>query len=274
MSDGTTHPDRRHIRWLVPLPVIAAAALLAVGVAGYLTLRTGQVEQPASALLSAGMVATGVGTIDSLRLPDGTRIVVGPLSSIKIAEGYGTDSREVEVRGDVYFEVVHDSSGPFTVHALGATVQDIGTKFTVRTDAAEGVAVSVSEGSVSLRSTNQAEVRARVVLQRGERGVLMPDGQTVKRRGTADDMAWLRGQLVFHEAPITEVASSVHRWYGIELRVPDASLATRHITATFSSEPPERVLEVIRLALGAQLERRGDTVIVTRAKGAGVARLR
>jgi transmembrane sensor len=214
------------------------------------------------------MIATGVGALDSLRLPDGTQIVLGPLSSVRIAKGYGTTSREVDVSGDAYFEVVHDSSKPFVAHALHATVQDIGTKFAVRTDAAEGVAVSVSEGSVSLQGTNPGRggvggsAGGAIVLRPGERGVVRPDGQTMKERAAPDDMAWLRRQLVFRETPLPEVAASLHRWYGIELRVPDTSLAARHLTATFSGEPPERVLEVIRLVLGADIERRGDTAIV------------
>jgi transmembrane sensor len=87
----------------------------------------------------------------------------------------------------------------------------------------------------------------------------------MKERAAPEDMAWLRRQLVFREAPLPEVAASLHRWYGIELRVPDTSLAARHLTATFSGEPSERVLEVLRLVLGADIERRGDTAIV-RAK--------
>lgn len=257
---------RREVRWRVPLPAIAAAALFAIGLAGYFTMRTRKIELPPP--LSARMIATGVGALDSLRLPDGTRIVLGPLSSVRIAKGYGTTSREVEVSGDAYFEVVHDSSRPFVAHALHATVQDLGTKFAVRTDAAKGVAVSVSEGSVSLQGTNQNRggvgggTSRAIVLKPGERGVVLPDGQTVKERAAPDDMAWLRRQLVFREAPLPEVAASLHRWYGIELRVPDTSLATRHLTATFSGEPPERVLEVLRLVLGADIERRGDTAIV------------
>ncbi len=257
---------RRPVRWHVPLPAVAAAALLAIGAAGYLTMRTRRIElQPPP---SAQMIATGVGVLDSLRLPDGTHVVLGPLSSVKIAQGFGLTSREVDVRGDAYFEVVHDSSKPFTVHALHATIHDVGTKFAVRTDAAEGVAVSVTEGSVSLQGTNPSRggvgtsPRGPIVLRPGERGVVGPDGQTVKKRAASEDMAWLRRQLVFREAPLPEVAASLHRWYGIELRVSDAALAARHLTATFSGEPPERVLEVIRLVLGADIERRGDTAFV------------
>jgi transmembrane sensor len=77
----------------------------------------------------------------------------------------------------------------------------------------------------------------------------------------------MRGQLVFREAPLAEVVASLRRWYGIELRVADTSLGSRHLTATFSSEPPDRVLEVIRLVLGADIERRGDTAIVRPTRG-------
>jgi transmembrane sensor len=253
----------RQPRWRVPFPAIAAAALLAIGVAGYLTLHSR--ESAPVAVAAARMVATGVGALDSLRLPDGSRAVLGPLSSITIASGYGATRRDVDVRGDVYLDVVHDPSKPFTAHAPGATIQDIGTRFTVRTDAPDGVAVSVSQGSVSLQGANRPT--GGVVLHPGEKGVVLPSGNTEKRRGVPEDMAWLRGQLVFREAPISEVIASLHRWYGINLRVADPALASRHLTATFSGEPADRVLDVIRLALGAQIERRGDTAIVRATNG-------
>ena len=252
----------RKVRWMVPFPAIAAVGLLAIGIAGYLAMRGNKpapVQQAAAP--SAQMVATGVGAIDSLRLPDGTIAVIGPMSSIKLASGYGTDRREVEVHGDVYLEVVHDASKPFTAFAEGAKIQDIGTKFAIRTDAVRGVVVSVTEGSVSLQGANAGRGPA-VILKPGERGVLPPDGRAAMERGTPEDLAWMRRQLVFREAPLTEVAASLHRWYGIQLSVRDPLLASRHLTATFSGEPPERVLEVIRLVLGADIERRGDTAIV------------
>jgi transmembrane sensor len=207
------------------------------------------------------MVATGVGAIDSLRLPDGTIAVIGPLSSIKLASGYGTDRREVEIHGDVYLDVVHDSAKPFTAFAEHARIQDIGTKFAVHTDSARGVVVSVTEGSVSLQGVNVGRGPG-VVLKPGERGVLPPDGRASTERGTPEDLAWMRRQVVFRETPLSDVATALHRWYGIELSVRDPLLASRHLTATFSGESPERVLEVIGLVLGADIERRGDSAIV------------
>jgi len=214
------------------------------------------------------MFGTGVGARDSLTLPDGTRVMIGPLSSVTIPAGYGKTSRSIEVKGDAFFDVVHDAGKPFTVNAGGAAIVDVGTKFAVRSDDPEGVSVSVSEGSVSLRQVN-TPVQQGVVLKAGDNGVLQHGGQVIARRGavTDDDVAWMKGRLVFREASISEIAMSMRKWYGIELKVPDRMLASRHITASFAGETPERVLEVIRLALGAEIERHGDTAIVRSAKG-------
>jgi transmembrane sensor len=248
----------------VPVPAIAAAGLLVVGLGSWLAL--GKKNEPA-AVTASRMIATGVGVRDSLTLSDGTKVVLGPLSSVKVHAGYALAGREVEVRGDAYFEVVHDSSKPFTVYAGNATIRDIGTKFAVVSNDSGDVGVSVKEGSVSLAQGKSPE--AATVLKAGDHGTLDRGGKVVTRHSAAtdEDLAWLNGRLVFREAPLSEVASSMRRWYGINLQVADPSLANRHITATFSGESPVRVLEVLRLALGADIERHGDTAVVRSVKG-------
>ncbi len=254
-------------RWRVPFPAIAAVGLLAIGLGTWASIGKKSEPVAVAAVDSPRMVATGVGARDSTKLSDGTKVVLGPLSSVKVASGYGTTSRDVEIRGDAYFEVVHDSSKPFTVHADNATIQDIGTKFAIHSDGVGGIGVSVTEGSVSLGPFQSAAPP--VVLKAGDLGTMDKDGKVAARRGavTEDDMAWLSGRLVFRETPLSEVVSSMRRWYGIELQLMDPSLASRHLTATFSGEPPDRVIEVLRLALGADIERHGDTVFVRSVKG-------
>jgi transmembrane sensor len=251
-------------RWRVSVPAVAAAGLLVVGVGSWLAL--GKRSEP-TAVTASKMVATGVGVRDSLTLSDGTRVVLGPLSSVKVYAGYASASREVEVRGDAYFEVVHDSSKPFTVYAGNATIRDVGTRFAIRSNDSGDIGVSVSEGAVSLAQGKSPEPAT--VLKAGDQGTLDRGGKVVTRRGAAtdEDLAWLNGRLVFRESPLSEVVSSMRRWYGIDLQIADPSLANRHITATFSGESPERVLEVLRLALGADIERHGDTAVVRSAKG-------
>ena len=254
-------------RWRVPMPALAAAAFFAVGIASWMAYDN-RPRETAAVPAMPRMLGTGVGVRDSMTLIDGTRVVLGPLSSVKVGPDYGSVTREVEVRGDAWFDVVHDASKPFTVRAGLATIVDVGTTFAVRSDDPAGVAVSVSEGAVSLRQMN-TPVSLGVVLKAGDNGLLQTDGSVIARRGSAteDDVAWMKGRLVFREASISQVAASMRKWYGIELRVADKALNNRHLTATFAGESPERVLETIRLALGADIERRGDTAIVRLDEG-------
>lgn len=260
-------PDTSPRRWRMPMPLLAAAALIAVGVASWQAYEN-RPHQQAAAPAAVRMLATGVGVRDSIVLSDGTRVFIGPLSSVKVAADFGASSREVTVTGDAWFDVVHDAGKPFTVHAGTATITDVGTKFAVRTDAAAGVAVSVTEGAVSLRQVNSPTHQG-VILKAGDKGLVRNSGAIDANRGAAsdEDVAWLHGRLVFRDASLGEVASSMRKWYGIEMKVEDKSLANQHLTATFAGEPADRVLEVIRLALGADIERHGDTAIVRSTKG-------
>lgn len=245
--------------WRSPALRAAAAVILVIGGAFlfWRMTRTG----PLSSAVAA--YSTGVGERDSVRLPDGTRVLLGPASRLTVAGGYGERAREVTLRGEAMFDVPHDDARPFTVRAGAARVRDIGTVFTVEATPGAGVRVVVTQGAVALRA---AESRSgdEMVLREGERGELAEGGSAPRRAAaTEDDLAWTRGQLVFRDAPLAEVAGELRRWYGLTLRADDPAIADRRLTASFQGEPPEQVLRVIALALGAEVQTRGDTAVLT-----------
>ncbi|NUO63304.1 MAG: DUF4974 domain-containing protein [Gemmatimonadaceae bacterium] len=243
--------------WRRPAAWIAAAAVVAIAVIG---IARGRAHD--APILAARDLATTVGKIDTLALPDGSRIVVGPDSRVTVAAGFGTRSREVTLEGDGYFDVVHDPSIPFTVHAGGATIVDVGTVFTVHVD--QGVAagrVAVRSGSVRL--TRSDESGGGLLLRAGDVATFDSTLAYVRASSSVDDaLAWTRGTLVFRDAPLREVASDLRRWYGLDLRLDDPALASRRLTATFEGESADQVLAVIGSALGIELARQGDLVVV------------
>jgi len=241
-------------------PALRAAAAVVLLVGGALLAWTLRERGGAGAPgLAARAYATAAGQRDSLRLPDGTRVLLGPGSRLEVAAGYGERTRDVALSGEALFDVPHDDARPFTVRAGSALVRDLGTVFGVRSDDAGAVRVVVTQGAVQLRPAGAAADTG-VVLLRGDRGVLPPAGRARAERSAAreDDLAWTRGRLVFRDAPVERVAADLRRWYGVELRVADPALAGRRLTASFAGEPREQVLRVVALALGAELELRGD----------------
>ena len=184
-------------------------------------------------------------------------------SSIRVpAESqYGSGAREVELTGQALFEVRHDPSRPFIVRTPNATVEDIGTTFTVRDAESDSVVVRVTQGSVRLRS--RATSSTEVTLAAGDVGILSADRLTALRGGVVPrDTAWAQGALEFRDAPMNEVKEQIRRWYGVRLRVADGELERRHVTATLDDEPVDRALQIIALALGAEIERQGDSAVV------------
>lgn len=245
-------------RWRVIGSLAAAAALVLAAIGIWNARRPSGVAPTATATTWS----TAVGERDSVRLADGSTVILGPSSKLDVAAGYGGTGREVELRGEGYFAVVHDAARPFTVHSLGATIVDVGTTFSVRDDADASVRVAVTSGSVRVSRGSSAD--RGVVLAAGDVVTLTGDAPASVARGavTAGDTAFTRGALVLRDAPLSQVATELRRWYGIELRVADSATARRRLTATFAGESPEEAMAIIGAALGARLERRGDTVIV------------
>lgn len=205
---------------------------------------------------------TAVGQRDSVVLADGSMVVLAPNSRLTVSASFGRSARDVTLEGAAFFEVQHDAARPFTVHAGDADVRDIGTAFSVKTSPAGAVVVHVTHGIVALGPAGADTKQANTIeLRAGDRGeVTRRTVQVVRGVVTPDDVAWTRGRLVYRDAPLHEVRADVRRWYGLELALGDSTLATRTLTATFSEESAEQVVRVIALALGADVQQRGDTV--------------
>jgi transmembrane sensor len=247
---ATAAPGRR---WLGPIFAAAAGLLAIVGVARWRGGTAAAVEQ---------VYATQVGQRDSVSLSDGSTVVLAPGSRLIVASGFNGSNRAVTLEGAAYFDVKHDGAHPFVVHSRGAEIRDIGTAFSVKTDAQGRVSVAVTHGIVALRDTATGSA-APVELRAGDRGVLQA-GSVAVARGTVtdEDMSWTRGQLAYRDAPLAEVQADLRRWYGIELQVADSALARRTLTATFHGDSSAQVVQVIALALGADVVQRGDTILL------------
>jgi len=269
VTDRKTRRDlaARHVRQTTRSPwrvvtMLAAAAIIIFAARGVLQRKGGASSLPPLVSGdSSRTFVTAIGKRDSVHLPDGSRVILGPASQLIVAANYRQRLREVELHGEAYFDVVHDTTRSFVVHAGSAMIRDVGTSFAVRSDNGSRVQVVVTSGSVAVRSTTSRDSGA--VLAAGDVGVVQPDGRVSAQRvaSTGRYLAWMRDSLVFREAPMSEVSSDLRRWYGVVLRVEDSSLARRHLTMTVAGDSLDQVLRVIGLQLGADVERKGDSAI-------------
>ncbi len=253
----------RHRR-LIGVALVAAAAVIVA----FVTVRRGPGIAPAPSDAPSRVYATAIGQRDSITLADGSRVILGPDSHLLVPLDYGLTSRIVRLGGDAYFDVRHDARKPFAVQVDRAVIEDIGTTFTVESDAADIMSVSVISGSVRLRVADSSP-KSGAVLAAGDRGSLTADGlvHVFPHTVPPDEAAWTTGRLVFHDASLERVAAEIHRWYGVTVHIADSSLAGRHVTASFNGESVDQVLKIVGLTLGARIERQGDSAMVYSSRG-------
>ena len=258
---------RRSMMWNWRVPALAAAAVGAIAL-GALVWRSRNEAPPTPAVaVAAQEMTTGVGQRDSIRLADGSRVLLGPMSRLRILSGFGESTRTVELLGDGLFDVQHDDAHPFVVRAGEAVIRDIGTTFTVEASDSSQIRIVVTSGTVHVATPADS---SGVLLQAGDIGDVRPgQGPVVRRKAaTQSDLAWTRGQLAFRNAPLTTVADELKRWYGIDLVFADSSLRGRTLNTTFVRESREQALRIIELTLGVRIEMRGDTAIMHGPTGA------
>jgi transmembrane sensor len=246
----------------------AAAAVILVAGAG-LVWRASHSGQPdrsdAVPVAASRTYRTEPGRIDTLRLADGSTVVLGPGSTLALGRAFDAESRQVELEGQAYFDVVHDDARPFVVRTASATLRDVGTTFTVRADSSSGTRVAVTSGAVDVSARRGGQP---TVLHAGDRAEVSGAEMRVARGAvTASELTWTRGVLELRDAPLLTVREELRRWYGVHLIVTDSTLATRRLTATFDRATPDEIGRVLSAVLGAPVTRSGDTLRLGRIAG-------
>lgn len=147
-----------------------------------------------------------------LTLSDGTQVWLNAASSIRYPTVFAGGERRVEITGEAYFEVVHDTKRPFRVYVGNEMIEDLGTKFNVNSYSDEEERVlktTLLEGAVRVRN---------IVLQPGEQIVLKADQAVVVTPPDIEDVvAWKNGFFAFRNADLRSVMQKISRWYDVEV---------------------------------------------------------
>lgn len=239
------------------LRAAAALALLLGAGLGYRALFV----RPATPVAMKEYV-TQRGQRAEFRLRDGTRVVLSVASRLRVPADYGRRRRDVYLEGEGYFEVRQDPRR-FAVHTANTVTEDLGTRFDVRSyENDTTVQVVVAEGRVAVRARDGMPGVTTAEVAPGQVGIATAGGAVAVRHEVDRDryFAWTEGRLVFQDTPLGEAIPQLGRWYDLDLRFGDSSLAGLPLTATFKDQTTTQVLDLVAQALGLRLTREGRTV--------------
>lgn len=231
----------RQRRILRALPLALAASLLAM-VAG-----------PALMLTLRADYRTGTGDVRTVRLPDGTNMMLDSGSAISI--DYKRDGRTVHLlAGRAWFDVRHESR-PFMVEAMGGVTRDIGTAFEVRR-VGDMVETAVTQGLVRVEVPSKSVDgrRAGILLTAGQRSHYSANGHGLLAPTSPTDIAaWRRGELQFDAVPVDVALNEIARYRVAPVFVIGNFAPVRPISGLFLIGRPDEALTTIAHMRGLRL---------------------
>ena len=232
-------------RWL---PFAAAAVVAAVVVSGVLLTHR----------FSETVISTQVGERREMTLADGSQISIAPDSRVRVT----LDSKQRLIlldHGEVFFRVRKDPRRPFVVDAGQTRALAVGTSFNVER-LNDTVVVTVVEGRVDVGPTTSSAIPVAA----NEQVSVGRNGRTAAPRrvdGTRET-AWLHDRLVFDGDPVAEVVRRFNSYNHVQVRVADASLASRPVNGVFLATDPDSFIAFLQSVAGAKVERPQPNEIV------------
>ncbi len=192
--------------------------------------------------------STTPGQREAVTLSDGSRLELDADSAVGLA--FTSRGRELRLlRGRLWVDAVRDEGRPFRVTSGEASVEVLGTAFSVaRLDG--GLTAVVQRGLVAVSRAGD-----KVMLQAGEAADAAAGRPLLVRSAPAVALAWRQGLLVFDGTPLGEVARTLERAGAGPVALIDAAARRAVFTGVFQADRPEAVLAALSPALGLQTTR-------------------
>jgi len=160
----------------------------------------------------------------SVTLPDGSKVWLNNASSLRYPVAFTGKTREVELKGEGYFEIARNASQPFKVRVGAMLVDVLGTSFNIAAYGDEShIKTTLLTGGVRV-----SEGAANMLLKPGEQIQVNPEGKfSFPQEVDADGVvAWKNGLFHFERADIHTVMRMLARWYDVEV-VYEGPVSTR-----------------------------------------------
>lgn len=150
-----------------------------------------------------------------IALSDGSHVWLNTGSSITYPVVFLGNERRVNINGEAYFEVSHDTKKPFFVSKGNMGVRVLGTHFNIHAyDDESNMAVTLLEGSVEVSNE-----KSKLIIKPGQQAIVTQGSGMIDNRTVSLDqvMAWKYGLFSFNHDDLKSVMNELERWYDVDV---------------------------------------------------------
>jgi transmembrane sensor len=196
-------------------------------------------------------IFSSVDAITKVTLPDGSFVWLNHSSSLCYPVTFNEKYRKVELKGEGFFEVAHNSELPLIVSVGEIQVVAYGTTFNVMAYPDDDkIETSLINGSVEIQK----------ILPDGKASTfykMNPTDYTIYNKNNNEILtntisdnryfSWKDGKLIFTSEPLEDVVKKLSRWFNVDIQIIDPKLNNFPLTATFVHESLPQVMELLAI---------------------------
>ncbi len=242
---------------------MVASMLLVLGVAGtaYFALQD-------RANVPMYVVSSGIQNMESVSLPDGTKVQMGPGSCLTYPATFSGKTREITLDGQAFFDVAKNREKPFIVHTEDMSVEALGTAFELFSyDMENKIEAILLNGKIKVSVANKETNKMAEYLVSPDEKILMDrqTGKIVKQIVDADKYtAWRKQKMLsFENEKLSMIIPRLEQWYGRKVMCQKDLADKYRFTFKVRDESLEKILFMIKASSPLQYKEteNGDYIL-------------
>ncbi|HRQ50299.1 MAG TPA: DUF4974 domain-containing protein [Agriterribacter sp.] len=265
---------------------LGATGALVVMLSAWFMTRT---NKPAVSLTAPlNEVVTSGGSKSTVRLPDGSSVILNTGSKLSYNKDFGVGTREIYLSGEAFFDIARNEKVPLTVHAGDVDISVKGTIFNVKAYAEDStVEASLIQGVIEVFSKNDSERKIllrpneKIVIGKvthvksSEKNIPLPSQKEdvfvlgkIKPNpsdSTISEIAWIQNKLAFYKEPFSSLAQKMESWYNVSVQFNDEQLEKITFTGSFEKEDIIEALDALRQITPFEYRVENRNVIIGKA---------
>lgn len=179
----------------------------------------------------------------SVRLSDGTQVWLNAKSMLRYPSSFEGGIRNVEIRGEAYFEVAKNRDMPFIVSTSSVDVKVLGTTFNIRDyEDMKETDVCLLEGAVEVTVPHDT-TKVRLKPMQGARYINQK--MTLISDINTNDFLWREGLYNFEHAPLSDIAQKLELYYDVKIIITNPIIARYRYSGKFRQQ--DGVYEILRI---------------------------
>lgn len=255
-----------------------ACATVVVAILSLYPVLSGKKDQKeiATVKVTPNEISISPGSRTKITLPDGSQVWINSGSKLTYTDFFKGSTRDVQLDGEAYFDVVKDAAHPFIVHTWGIDIKVLGTAFNVKAYKAEPVVeATLIHGSIEVINQNRPgapgvmlkphekliykkypvaddrDQRADVTTPAGDDSYSITIKPLAKNKADTEipETAWVYNKLSFEDERFEDLAREMERWYDLKIIFDNEKLKEYRVSGSFVNETAEEALNELKFLL-------------------------